>query len=64
MKKADIQAHYAAEIKAATDRQLFAIVRKEIDAPYRVREALYESAIDELIGRGYEMPIFSALFTF
>lgn len=64
MKKADIQAHYAADIKRATNTQLFAIVRKEIDAPYAVREALFDSAVEELQSRGYAMPIFSALFEY
>ena len=64
MKKAEIQAHYAPDIKRATDGQLFTIVRKEIDAPYAVREALFDSAVDELQGRGYVLPILSAMFTF
>lgn len=63
MKKADIQAHYAADIKRASDWQLFAIVRREIDAPHAVREALFDSAVEELQSRGYPFPVFTAAFS-
>ena len=64
MKKADIQAHYKADIEGATNKQLFAILRGDIEAPKRVKDALFEMASDELSRRGDTLPTLSAYFAF
>jgi len=64
--KAGAKAHYAADVKDATERQLFAMVRESYPAPQppkAVREALHELAVDELIARGVTFPEFSAIWT-
>jgi hypothetical protein len=62
MKKADIQAHYEADIKGASDNQLFDILTERIDAPKRVKDALVPMARAELVARGFAFPDFTAMF--
>lgn len=63
--KAGAKAHYAADVKGATERQLYAMVRQAYPAPQppkAVQEALHELAVEELIARGVQLPEFTALW--
>ena len=57
-----VQAHYAADVKAASDTQLFAIVRGDIKGSKVVREGLQGLARLELKARGHDFPDFSCHF--
>lgn len=63
--KAGAMAHYAADVKGATERQLYMMLREDYPKPQPpkvVREALHDLALEELIARGVPLPEFTALW--
>ena len=62
MKKKEIQAHYAADIKEASDDRLFEVLARRIDAPKQIKDVLVPMARAELVGRGFTFPEFTSMF--
>lgn len=62
MKKEEIIAFYEKDVKGCSDAQLFAILRGGIKARKAIKDVLVELANDELVARGHQLPMLSALF--
>ena len=62
MKKKEIQAHYEADIKEASDDRLFDVLAGRIDAPKQIKDVLAPMARTELVGRGFTFPEFTSMF--
>lgn len=59
-------AHYRANVEALSESELFAIVKRAESLRTRsaiVKQAIQDLAHDELVKRGYQLPLLSALFS-